>query len=130
MPDTRQEAFDIMVSGLIKQGKPSYNIHMGCMYNNGAGQKCAVGMLIPDDDYSPLLEGKGVPIIAFKAVKFGWKTKHLFNAMSYDTMDAVQQIHDMSVAFYRKEGTEKWIDHIKKKYEALAFKLGIKWSHG
>lgn len=129
--DTRQEAFDIMVSGLIKQGKPSYDIQtMNCMYDNGAGQKCAVGMLIPDDDYSPLLEGNGISTLAFKAVKFGWKTKHLFNEMNYDMMDAVRTTHDMSVTFYREEGTEKWIDHIKKEYEALAFKLGLKWSHG
>jgi hypothetical protein len=50
--------------------------------------------------------------------------------MNYDMMDAVRTTHDMSVTFYREEGTEKWIDHIKKEYEALAFKLGLKWSHG
>jgi hypothetical protein len=129
--DTRQEAFDVMVSGLIKQGKPSYDIQtMGCMYDNGAGQKCAVGMLIPDEVYSPTLEGCGVLSLAYKAGKGNWKTKHLLNKMNHDTLFAVQKTHDMSVTFYREEGTEKWIDHIKKEYKALAFKLGLEWSHG
>jgi hypothetical protein len=120
-----------MVSGLIKQGKPSYDIQtMGCMYDNGAGQKCAVGMLIPDEVYSPTFEGCGVLSLAYKAWKGNWKTRHLLNKMNLDTLLAVQKTHDMSVTFYREEGTEKWIDHIKKEYEALAFKLGLEWNHG
>lgn len=129
--DTRQEAFDIMVSGLIKQGKPSYDIQtLSCMYDNGAGQKCAVGILIPDEDYSPALEGCNILSLAYKAEKNNWKTKELLTDENEFLLNSVRQIHDMSVAFYREKGTEKWIDHIKKEYEALAFKLGLKWSHG
>ena len=131
MPDTRQEAFDVMVSGLIKQGKPSYDIQtMGCMYNNHDGQKCAVGMLIPDEFYSPTLEGCGVLSLIYKAEKGDWKTKELLTDENEFLLESMRIIHDTSVSFYKDMGTEKWIKLIKFKCEELALKLCLEWSHG
>ena len=52
---TLQETFDEVCSKLIKQGKRSFKGHQ-CMYRDGEGNKCAVGHLIPDDQYRATIE--------------------------------------------------------------------------
>lgn len=53
---TRQEAFNTALAGLRQQGRPSGGSG-GCFYRSPDGCKCAIGWLIPDDKYSPDLEG-------------------------------------------------------------------------
>ena len=50
-----QEVFSIIVSHLFKQNRRAQNAD-GCAYREGE-LRCAVGVLIPDDLYSPNLEG-------------------------------------------------------------------------
>jgi hypothetical protein len=50
---TNQEAFNKVVIGLRAQGRPSINPNSVCMYRNSEGLKCAVGILIPDEEYRP-----------------------------------------------------------------------------
>lgn len=52
----RQKAFDTALNGLRKQGRRSMN-GWQCAYRGVGGLKCAVGFLIPDDKYSPIVEG-------------------------------------------------------------------------
>lgn len=58
---TNQEAFNKVVTGLRAQGKPSVvmDIYGGnmCAYRNPNGLKCAIGMLIPDEQYTSCFEG-------------------------------------------------------------------------
>ena len=55
----RQEALNIAARGILEQGAYSLNkARTSCMYRGENGTKCAVGHLIPDDDYDPLMEGK------------------------------------------------------------------------
>lgn len=49
---TEQEAFDIALAGLRKQGKPSKN-NYSCLYRGPDGTRCAVGFLMPDELYKP-----------------------------------------------------------------------------
>jgi hypothetical protein len=57
---TLQEAFDAMVNHLRRQGKPSQMViddgRLVCAYRGDDGCACAVGALIPDDQYNPTLE--------------------------------------------------------------------------
>jgi hypothetical protein len=66
---TDQEAFELAVTGVIKQGKRSMGPwpsgRFGCAYRGENGLKCHIGMLIPDDQYKPELEGKGPGEIGF-----------------------------------------------------------------
>lgn len=56
-----QQAFNIMVQHLIKQGKPAYDPKtMSCFYRGPEGTMCAVGPLIPDDVYRPDMENVAV----------------------------------------------------------------------
>lgn len=58
---TDQETFDFVVRALHKQGGPSIGGNPGsptsCAYRSTTGRKCAVGHLIPDEEYKPRFEG-------------------------------------------------------------------------
>jgi len=56
---TNQEVFDKVVAHLKAQGKQSLKGD-SCKYRGSMGMKCAVGCLIPDEEYSSELEGKTV----------------------------------------------------------------------
>ena len=55
-----QEIFDTVVTHLYTQGKQADDGMGGCMYRTVGGLKCAVGCLIPDDQYHPNMEGSTV----------------------------------------------------------------------
>lgn len=75
---TNQEIFDTVYRHLLKQGRRSTRQRPGnpagqdplCVYRAPNGDRCAVGCLIPDDLYSPDMEGLGVLILAAKVPKF------------------------------------------------------------
>ena len=67
--NTIQEVFDHVAAHLIKQGKQSltdkkegysYSGIYGCAYRGVNGTSCAVGCLIPDDEYKVVIEGVSV----------------------------------------------------------------------
>lgn len=53
-----QQILDFVVSALVKQGRPSYQIARGCLYRGPGGAKCAAGHLIPNKRYQASLEGQ------------------------------------------------------------------------
>jgi hypothetical protein len=57
---SRQEVFDKALTHLRAQGKPSLNPKTiwKCQYRSPEGLKCAVGCLIPDEDYREEMEGR------------------------------------------------------------------------
>lgn len=57
----RQKTFDTMLAHLRQQGKPAV-VHgtTSCRYRTSDGLKCAVGALIPDENYDPSIEGGSV----------------------------------------------------------------------
>ena len=64
---TNQEAFETMVRHLRKQGCQSVSEHgTRCLYRGPNGRMCAVGCLIPDDQYKRSFEGETAECIAKK----------------------------------------------------------------
>lgn len=58
---TNQEAFDKMIVHLNNQNwVQSVNKDGECAYRGPAGNKCAVGELIPDDQYDPEWDVEGI----------------------------------------------------------------------
>ena len=58
-----QEVFDEIVSKIVAQGQPSLGTMAStetCMYRGDGNLKCAVGMIIPDENYTSDIEGMGV----------------------------------------------------------------------
>lgn len=54
---TKQQAFDQMVTHMRTQKGIALNDRGFCMYRSPEGLKCAVGALVPDDQYKPNFEG-------------------------------------------------------------------------
>jgi len=60
---TNQEIYDKVLTHLRRQGRAAVAIEDGepsCRYRDGLGGMCAVGCLIPDEVYTPEIEGEGV----------------------------------------------------------------------
>ena len=52
-----QEIFDKVAVHLLTQPRSLTGNGGGCMYRGDNGTKCAVGCLIPDNEYDPSIEG-------------------------------------------------------------------------
>ncbi len=60
-PMTAQEVFDKVALHLLTQGKRAYDDEQGiCRYRMPDGLKCAVGCIIPDEEYLSDMEGRDV----------------------------------------------------------------------
>lgn len=58
---TAQEIFDTVVNHLRQQGETALSEdEQICAYRGRNGTKCAAGILIPDEMYSPKMEGHGI----------------------------------------------------------------------
>lgn len=57
--EEQQKAFEDCVLFLLKQGKKSTN-EFGCGYRGDNETKCAIGFLIPDNEYSESFEGLNI----------------------------------------------------------------------
>lgn len=61
---TAQVLFDTVADHLIAQGRKSMRVNDGgrrlCAYRGDDGCKCAIGVLIPDADYTEAMEGSSI----------------------------------------------------------------------
>ena len=62
---TNEEAFQISAKHLLKQGRRAI-VKGNCVYHAPHGAKCAIGVLIPDDEYRPEFENMWVGNICEK----------------------------------------------------------------
>lgn len=70
---THQEILDIVVPAMIAQGAPSYDVAAGvCRYRGPEGRKCAAGVLIPDEDYRPEMEGRNSDYLSIPEANSGF----------------------------------------------------------
>lgn len=54
------EVFTTVRTHLLTQNKQAKLEGVGCRYRTPEGLKCAIGCLIKDEDYSPVMEGMGL----------------------------------------------------------------------
>lgn len=60
-PQTEQELFDRVAIHLLSQKARSLPLGVGgCRYRGAGNRKCAMGIFIPDDQYSLTMEGSSV----------------------------------------------------------------------
>jgi hypothetical protein len=76
-----QPLFDEIVAHLRKQNARSLNVSQltgasGCAYRGDNGLTCAVGCLIPDELYSPFIEGSSASVFTKAVVADGYKYKN------------------------------------------------------
>jgi len=90
---TKQDIFNIVANGMLKQGKKSEDRgSSSCLYRGPNGLKCAIGMLIPDELYKARFEGRKAsePILIKALVKTGVPKTIAFA----DFLDYLQGLHD------------------------------------
>jgi len=94
-----QEVYDTAVAGLASQNfQPSYTII--CSYRGLEGHKCAIGWCIPDEIYSPEMEGRSVDRLLDEQVYsglFAQEIRDLFAKIDTATLSFLQSCHDSSL---------------------------------
>jgi len=92
-----QQAFDIMVQHLRKQGQKSRNNGFGtCLYRGPDGLKCAIGALIPDVVYRKEMEGQAIDrLLINERDRFPQLCK-LFEGVNELLLAEMQDIHDFN----------------------------------
>lgn len=91
---TNQEAFDKVWKHLhsMPRRAAQYDVvaeRMMCRFRTELGERCAVGCLIPDDQYDPAMEVGGVGTL----VDEGWLDDGM-NAIAIELLMDLQDIHD------------------------------------
>lgn len=113
-----QEIFDKVAAHLIKQGGPALNADHECMYRAPNGYMCAIGCLIPDSDYDPVIEGRPAtaPVVLTILLKSHPDAdEHLLTAL--------QHIHDVEPT----DDSDHWSDpvHLRSRLVSLAHNLNL-----
>ena len=92
----QQEIFDKVATHLIAQGKQSLgygdidgHLAQACAYRGRGGTMCAVGCLIPDDEYKPEFEGKSWARIAQNVPSFAGAYSEV-----HELILSLQLVHD------------------------------------
>lgn len=95
---TNQDLFNLVYNGLkgqgFKQSLAYYPDHKGsgevmCAYRGEGGCKCAVGHIIPDENYSTFLEGKRIHLPEVrKAIPY------TLTGSQWDMLVELQRAHD------------------------------------
>jgi len=92
-----QQAFDIMVQHLRKQGQKSRNNGCGtCLYRGPDGLKCAIGALIPDELYSKEMEGYTIDRLLINERDRFPELSKLFEGIDEQLLSDMQDIHDFN----------------------------------
>lgn len=119
---TKQEIFDKVARHLLTQKQKSVSSGNSCRYRGPKDTKCAIGCLIPDDKWTPKLEGAVArDLIVAKAagLRFSLNENELgeVKGPQIDLATILQQVHDLS-------RTKIWFSELKK--VAAIYKLSVK----
>jgi len=91
---TEQEAFDISLGGIRKQGRRSVDDAGMCQYRGKDGLKCAMGQFISDEDYKPDFEHKDAST--------------LIDYLSGDNVPSIERVRHLHVFLDRMQGAHDY----------------------
>ena len=105
-----QTTFDRVVSHLRRQHARAMGAFGLCLYRAANGRRCAAGCLIPDDKYSPSLEGQSLEL------ESSTELRAILHEEGHDVglVRQLQMIHDTVL-----------IHHWEKEFEKLAGKFKL-----
>lgn len=96
---TNQEAFDKSARHLLTQKAQALNPDYApasytaeCMYRAPDGRRCAIGVFIPDDVYTPDMENKSVGTL----ITYCPAVAEIFAGVDQYLLRALQSVHDKS----------------------------------
>jgi len=93
---TAQEVFDKAVNGIRAQGRRSIGSDDRCLYRGPNGLKCAVGQLIPNEEYAENMESLSLIEICGQA-RPHTKPTIASLATHYDLLLELQTAHDVGL---------------------------------
>jgi hypothetical protein len=104
---TNQEIFNTVVTHFASMKHRSM-LEDGetCAYRAPDGNKCAIGVLIPDDVYKPDIEGQGFSFDYSDADVNMW-INSTFTIDNYGLLCSLQTAHDLSRYWRQEEGRER-----------------------
>jgi hypothetical protein len=117
---TIQQTYDKMLNGLRVQGKPSIEDDF-CMYRSKDGCRCAIGQIIDDQHYNRFLEGC---IYAFSTVA----TALALSGINIENEDIGRMLFKAQDAHDSWHGQGRFIDHIEKRFEAIANEFHLSYT--
>lgn len=89
---TNQEAFDGVWNHLITLKSPKSMVGTHCKYRGNLGAKCAIGALLPDNLWTPGIEGYKIK----RLVDIVPEIKEFFGPVEISLLDQLQLAHDMN----------------------------------
>jgi hypothetical protein len=112
---TEQEAFNIALAALRKQGCRGYNKHRSmCMYITPDGKRCAVGHLLSDGELQSIISP------GLEVDEIGHESMPSLRGLSLSFLCDLQEAHDNS---------EDWAD-FEPNMQKLAEKYGLEYARG
>lgn len=98
---TLQQVFDTVADHLIQQGGPAYQLDENglkhCMYQTPAGQHCAVGCLLDDNELEHKKEEADVRALAFVFRKLGINKDFWNRSDLLELLAELQLTHDFTL---------------------------------
>lgn len=92
---SKQEIYDKVKAHLLTQNAKSYDVENNmCMYRHPDGLKCAIGVLIPDDAYTPDMEGHTVAAMALYDDLWDMFPSFLRETFISSLLSDLQLVHD------------------------------------
>jgi len=121
---TQQEIFDIVSNHLLTQNEKAENGTDLCVYRSEDGLKCAIGCLIPDDEYDDNIEGISIGAFVCENLELDSKEKLVLlnNILKKEAIDVdeyfgllkdLQNVHD----FHDVEDWYWSLEKVADKYE-------------
>lgn len=115
----KQEIYNIVAAHLLKQGRKAQRQRtcdesMMCVYRADNGDRCAFGILLPDNLYTPKMEGVSAASLCeeYPAIR-----QHLFGieytpGQDGNFVNALQHVHD---GFHVKDWPEQ-LEHLARQW--------------
>jgi hypothetical protein len=100
---TTEQALNVVITHLVKQKALSLDAKNECKYRGVSGRMCALGVLIPDVDYDPMME-------CFSADQVVWTIPALKN-VNINALQMMQYYHDGAVPKeHQRLSYEEWVN--------------------
>ena len=127
--ELRQTTLDYVVKSMLEQGKPSMRAST-CRYRSGTHNEplcCAVGFLIDEDRYDPIMEDKSPTIVGQMNPTSNPTWQEIFRT-DPDFLKELQDCHD-SAAVESKFENASFIDEFLRRAKRLARIYNLSWSY-
>ena len=115
----KKKVFKTIATHMLTQKKPSQNRNH-CLYRDGYGLSCAIGVLINDDNYRKELESHDITNTEVSTAVSNSLSSPPLNTKERSFLGALQDIHDYSEPqHWRGELNTFSMKHFKKDLEDI-----------